>query len=244
MSKKMKGVSYYPSPSPYRVFEDPNPRLNHQVLIQDYQELQKETKSIKNRLDNTKERKLVLLAEVRFLQRRYKQLLRTKHDNNLGVQQQQQKKTQNERIHIRNEASLHRRAIQNVVAFKKEMKILDGKGSPQQQLPPPLTPPKKNKQRRIGGKKAMNSSLGLKKPILDLNQKGEAPVFDLNQIAREDNDEADYFCPVTIDESRKNPLSRMEDQLKFQQSCRNMGNGNRAGKMKADSWQDPVVLKV
>ncbi|KAK1403622.1 Ribosomal RNA small methyltransferase [Heracleum sosnowskyi] len=46
-----------------------------QSLIQDYQELQKEVESSRHKLENVKQRKVTLRAEVRFLRRRYKYLI-------------------------------------------------------------------------------------------------------------------------------------------------------------------------
>ncbi|KAL3323098.1 hypothetical protein AABB24_040282 [Solanum stoloniferum] len=75
MSKKMKrGVLE----SSYGVFEDTKARLKHQKLLQDYKELQKETDGIRHKLEDSKLRKLRLLAEVRFLRQRHKHLLQLK----------------------------------------------------------------------------------------------------------------------------------------------------------------------
>ncbi|XP_060210109.1 uncharacterized protein LOC132637002 isoform X2 [Lycium barbarum] len=75
MSKKMKRVAL--ESSSYGVFEEPKAR-KHQILLQDYQELQKETDSIRHKLEDSKLRKLRLLAEVRFLRQRHKHLLQSK----------------------------------------------------------------------------------------------------------------------------------------------------------------------
>uniref|UniRef100_M1AD64 Uncharacterized protein n=1 Tax=Solanum tuberosum TaxID=4113 RepID=M1AD64_SOLTU len=73
MSKKMKrGVL---ESSSYGVFEDTKASLKHQTLLQDYKELQKETDGIRHKLEDSKLRKLRLLAEVRFLRQRHKHLL-------------------------------------------------------------------------------------------------------------------------------------------------------------------------
>ncbi|KAK6774578.1 hypothetical protein RDI58_029817 [Solanum bulbocastanum] len=76
MSKKMKrGVL---ESSSYGVFEDTKARLKHQTLLQDYKELQKETDGIRHKLEDSKLRKLRLLAEVRFLRQRHKHLWQSK----------------------------------------------------------------------------------------------------------------------------------------------------------------------
>ncbi|KAK2992952.1 hypothetical protein RJ640_007334 [Escallonia rubra] len=72
MTKKMKGVVF--DSSSYGGYEDVKARFKHQTLMQEYQELQKEVNAKRNKLDNGKQRKLTLLAEVRFLRRRYKYL--------------------------------------------------------------------------------------------------------------------------------------------------------------------------
>ncbi|XP_009631113.1 uncharacterized protein [Nicotiana tomentosiformis] len=76
MSKKMKRVAL--DSSKYVVFEDAKARLKHQTLFQDFQELHKETNDMRNKLEDAKMRKQRLLAEVHFLRRRQKYLLRMK----------------------------------------------------------------------------------------------------------------------------------------------------------------------
>ncbi|XP_019246761.1 PREDICTED: uncharacterized protein LOC109226460 isoform X2 [Nicotiana attenuata] len=76
MSKKMKRVSL--ESSSYGVFEDSKSRLKRQILFQDYQELHKETDGTRHKLEDSKLRKLRLLAEVRFLRQRRAYLLQLK----------------------------------------------------------------------------------------------------------------------------------------------------------------------
>lgn len=76
MSKKMKRVAL--ESSSYGGFEDPRARLKHQILLQDYKELHEETNGIRRKLQDSKLRKLRLLAEVRFLRQRHKHLLQSK----------------------------------------------------------------------------------------------------------------------------------------------------------------------
>ncbi|KAF3620813.1 putative serine carboxypeptidase 24-like [Capsicum annuum] len=64
--------------SSYGVFEEPKVRLKHQRLLQDYKGLQKETDGIMHKLEDSKLRKLRLLAEVRFLRQRHSYLLQLK----------------------------------------------------------------------------------------------------------------------------------------------------------------------
>ncbi|XP_016452995.1 uncharacterized protein LOC107777476 isoform X2 [Nicotiana tabacum] len=76
MSKKMKGVSL--ESSSYGVFEDSKARLKRQILFQDYQDLHKETDGMRHKLEDSKLRKLRLLAEVLFLRQRRTHLLQLK----------------------------------------------------------------------------------------------------------------------------------------------------------------------
>lgn len=82
LKRKMKGVSFESSSSPFSYDEESRNRFNkHQSLIQDFNELQKETDAMKKKLHKDKQRKLTLLAEVRFLRRRYKFLMRSQSPN-------------------------------------------------------------------------------------------------------------------------------------------------------------------
>ncbi|KAJ4875260.1 Uncharacterized protein Rs2_40278 [Raphanus sativus] len=60
-----------PNPNP---FEDPKLRLNHHSLMQDYQELHMDTEAMRQKLQSMRERKSILMGEVRFLRRRYRHL--------------------------------------------------------------------------------------------------------------------------------------------------------------------------
>lgn len=62
------------APGPVRDGESYRARLRYQSLLQDYKELLKESAAKKNRLHMEKLRKLRLLAEVKFLRRRYKSM--------------------------------------------------------------------------------------------------------------------------------------------------------------------------
>ncbi|KAG5376228.1 hypothetical protein IGI04_040824 [Brassica rapa subsp. trilocularis] len=50
------------------------PNLRHHSLMQDYQELHMDTESMRHKLQSMRERKAILMGEVRFLRRRYRQL--------------------------------------------------------------------------------------------------------------------------------------------------------------------------
>lgn len=75
MLKKKIRVSVDPGPSPsFLVGEEARARFKYQCLLQDYQELFKETEGKKERLDKALQRKLKLLAEVKFLTRKFQSL--------------------------------------------------------------------------------------------------------------------------------------------------------------------------
>ncbi|KAL1816145.1 hypothetical protein ACET3Z_018719 [Daucus carota] len=64
--------------SRYGSYGDAKAMSKLQNLMQDYQELLKEVESSRNKLGNVKQRKGTLQAEVRFLRRRYRQLIESK----------------------------------------------------------------------------------------------------------------------------------------------------------------------
>ncbi|CAH8358723.1 unnamed protein product [Eruca vesicaria subsp. sativa] len=67
----MKRTHAGSNPNP---FEDPKVRFRHLSLMQDYQELHMDTESMRKKLQTLRERKATIMAEVRFLRRRYKHL--------------------------------------------------------------------------------------------------------------------------------------------------------------------------
>ncbi|GLT76873.1 hypothetical protein SLA2020_485070 [Shorea laevis] len=69
----MKRVSLY-SHQPNSVDEQTKARSKHQTLLEDYLELQKDFVSNKKKLQKKKQERETLLAEVRFLRRRYEYL--------------------------------------------------------------------------------------------------------------------------------------------------------------------------
>ncbi|KAG1364383.1 hypothetical protein COCNU_11G012100 [Cocos nucifera] len=67
-----------PSSSSYMTAgEEARARFKYQGLLQDYEELVKETEAKKKKFQQTKQKELRLLAEVKFLRRKYKTLLET-----------------------------------------------------------------------------------------------------------------------------------------------------------------------
>ncbi|CAK9168864.1 unnamed protein product [Ilex paraguariensis] len=126
MSKKMKGFAL--DSSSYGADDDAKTRIKHQTLMQDYQELHKESEAMRDKLETMKHRKLTLLAEVRFLRRRYKYLLENKSPNPLLERQvvQQQK------------SEIHRKNSMMIGIYSKKEAAL-------QKLPPIFDPNKKGR---------------------------------------------------------------------------------------------------
>ncbi|PSS13953.1 DNA ligase [Actinidia chinensis var. chinensis] len=173
MSKKMKGVVL--DSSSYGSYEDAKARFKHQALLQDYQELHKEAKATRNKLETMKQRKLTLLAEVRFLRRRHKYLLQNKAEKpDPGRQLVQQKNSQTqfkntvkEKNYVRKEAKL--RNIAPNTEIKKKERILSAKESARRNPSPVIDLNQKN---RVHSRKETASL------------RNTAPVFDLNRMER------------------------------------------------------------
>ncbi|PKA49217.1 hypothetical protein AXF42_Ash010902 [Apostasia shenzhenica] len=78
MAKKKVRVSADSAPScSFPLGEEARARFKHQSLLQDYQELIKETEEKKEKFQMAMERKLKLLAEVKFLRKKYESLSNT-----------------------------------------------------------------------------------------------------------------------------------------------------------------------
>ncbi|KAH0707859.1 hypothetical protein KY289_012935 [Solanum tuberosum] len=146
MSKKMKRSVL--ESSSYGVFEDTKTRLKHQTLLQDYKELQKETDGIRHKLEDSKLRKLRLLAEVRFLRQRHKHLLQSK-----SLSPPKGK----ELVSLPNVETYPRSRSRDQVTRKKEVKL---------NKLPPLPGPKQNGRIQVA-KVAVSKNI----PDIHVNQK-------------------------------------------------------------------------
>ncbi|KAG2668198.1 hypothetical protein I3843_15G144000 [Carya illinoinensis] len=256
--KKMKGAVVM-KPSPYAVYEDSRTRFKHQSLLQDFEELQKETEAMKKKLQMMKQKKLTLSAEVRFLRKRYKYLTA----NQLPNPQPKQDFVLPQKFDVRHtgaqkgknngkmEAAL-RPPVPAPVLNRKE-RIYNGAEATLRK-PAPIFD-LNQKARTFSGKEA---ALPGSAPIFDMKQKERiysgkdatkrhiTPVFDLNQILTDEELQSDSE-PSGMDEPKKSLLrGGSDEQLNDTKLsiCRNMGNGsNRAGKRKI-SWQDQVALRV
>lgn len=259
MSKKMKRMVM--ESSPHAVYEDAKSRFKHQSLLQDFHELQKETEAMKKKLQSVNQNKLTLLAEVRFLRRRYKYLLKNmapKTPPEPELKQPQNSATQLKNItREKNHSGKQAAAMRNPApVFGGNMKERIHKGKVAA-LPNPDPGYEVNqKTRGYSGKEA---ALRNPVPVFDLNQKDRVysgkeaagrnpvPFFDLNKISREEEEVQVNVESAGVEEQKKSVIRGGNDDQHSDMKlsvCRNMGNGpNRAGKRKI-SWQDQVALRV
>lgn len=238
--KKMKGVAFG--------YEDAQPRFKHQKLVQDCLHLQKETAAARNYVEYMKQKKQTLEAEVRFLRRRRKFLLKTKSSTSQLVKSQnvetaQFRKSKKEMVNQKVAATLPRLfPVPNLIPrgkdFTKKKNIIPIRPSPVFDVDQNVSSYGINMNQMVYGN---NSS-----PMPEFNQKASGlsgektsaqtrtPIFDLNQISMEEEEE----------EVQEIVGKDLHNDLKLS-LCRNVGDSstNRSGKRKI-SWQDPVALSV
>lgn len=237
MRKKVKGDGFDSYPH-----EDDNgrPRFKHQTLVQNYLHLQKETEAARTKLEAMKLKKLTLQAQVRFLRRRHKFLLKnkswTRHEHTIVEPQSVESTTRyrnsmNENVYSKNEA-----ALQNMNHNGKSYHVL--LGIPSHML-------HEDSLRRAT--QACYSNQTNPSDVFDSSKATPVkttrpPTFDLNQISREEeelqegNEPKDLVRSV-IDEKVNDPKLL---------TCGNVGRDastSQARKRKI-SWQDPVALRV
>ncbi|KAI3423754.1 uncharacterized protein J3R85_010751 [Psidium guajava] len=149
--KKMKGIAVMES-SPYAAPEDPRIRYKHRSLMQDYQDLEKETNAMKKKMDMLKQHKFTLLAEVQFLRRRCKYLM----ESQLSSPQQPHSRAKRKNIEVKSDnLAKARNTAAKVSAQGKSASVLD-----------------LNKKRKVkNGRKA-----ALQDPMLLLNAKEERTI--------------------------------------------------------------------
>ncbi|KAM7268256.1 hypothetical protein ACFE04_010422 [Oxalis oulophora] len=251
--KKYKGVVHLSS-SGYD-YEDPRVRFKYANLMKDYQDLQKETEAKRKRLEMMRQKKLTLLAEVRFLRKRHQQLTQSQSFkpepvHSSGIIRKRNNTSKGRNNHGK-EASLPPLVPRS--NLKGKGKIYNGKESAWQSSTT-LSFDLNQKQRTSKDIVSRNSF-----PVIDLNQNervysGEAtthaitPVFDLNQISVEVEEELEANGEPTRSEDLKRSLIRAgsDEQLNEMKlsACRTIGNGpSRAGKRKL-SWLDQMALRV
>lgn len=222
MSKKMKGVAF--DSSPHVSYEDARARFKHQTLLQDYRELEQETEAARNKLEAMKQKKQTLEAEVRFLRRRHKFLLKSKSTTTSqqvkshNLETTQFRKSKKENVHPKKAKTLHN--LPPIHNLNQRGRVYTEKKNVNPGRPP-------------HGDKNVNLHSVNMSPVTEFNRKengfggkeARVPIFDLNQISIEEEEEEHNDLKLSI--------------------CRNVGDAssNRAGKRKI-SWQDPVALRV
>ncbi|KAK7291947.1 hypothetical protein RIF29_07518 [Crotalaria pallida] len=260
MKKKMKGVAVSMEPS-YDVYQDHRARLRHQSLLQDYEDLHKETEAMRRKLQATKQKNLILSSEVRFLRQRYEYLLKNpipKPQPKQEVPKPQKHKiqapyTSRGRNYNRKETASR---VHNTSPLKPKEMISNGVEVALQRTG--FMFDLNQNARSLSKKDALFHGSA---PVLDLNHKDKnhngkeaakksiVPFFDLNQISREE-EELELLGnteTMKIEEPKRSAQRVASDEqhndIKLS-VCRNVGDGsNRTGKRKI-SWQDQVALRV
>ncbi|XP_048445666.1 uncharacterized protein LOC103949057 [Pyrus x bretschneideri] len=224
--KKMKGVVS-------DAMEDQRNRFKHQSLMQDYEELQKDADATKKKLQIMKQKKSMLVAEVRFLRRRYKYLIGNPSMNPRPKQDVvQTHNLESQRVtYLKGKSSSKKESASRyplpALDLNKKEKVKHGMEDIVQK-PPPKFGLNLN-ARALGGKEAT-----LRTPTPNLTREDEEE-FQAN------------YEPMRIKEPNKS-LRRVGNDEQHNDmkllACRTIGNGsNRSGKRKI-TWQDQVALRV
>lgn len=211
MPKKMKRVAGEKLPLPaygggvgVGVYGDAKTKKKHLALLQDYQDLQKETDDMRSKLDAAKQRKLRLVAEVRFLRQRYKYLSKLKSLNRpqdlpLNLEKQHNASAKG-RISRKREAAQFKLPP---LPKPKPRGKMSGKETAMRDIAPTID---LNRRQMLGGRKEISERNFRKRipggkeiavlnsePVINWNQSqkvhvatdtafaSRAPIFDLNQ---------------------------------------------------------------
>ncbi|WCJ30131.1 hypothetical protein M5689_011709 [Euphorbia peplus] len=238
----MKGVAmpFEASPSSYAatVYEDPRIRMRHQGLMQDFQDLYKETEAQKDKIEMMKKKKMTLLAEVRFLKQRYTYLKQNQAQKPISEPKsvQRPKLVNGSRAVRKEQDHSGKNAAAQIDLNRKKKGYSEKEAAVQMQIRNPGTIPDLNQKERVfSGKEA--------------SVRNNTPIFDLNQISMEEeelqaNDEGMRIEEAKICIMRGGSDEQQPGDMKLSAACRSVGNGSsRAGKRKI-SWQDQVALRV
>ncbi|XP_061353183.1 uncharacterized protein LOC133297961 [Gastrolobium bilobum] len=258
--KKMKGVVSMES-LPFPVYEDQRTRLRHQSLLQDYEDLQKETNAMRMRLQAAKQKKLLLSAEVRFLRQRYRYLIKNPSPKPQPKQDISQPRKLNIQAAIISKGRKHNRkesTLRPPIAYhlNSNERISNGVEIALQKTAHMFD---LNQNARSGvGKK--DPSFLSPAPGHDLNHKDRihsgkeatmkkiTPFFDLNQISREEEELLGDIEPMRIEEPKRIITQRVVNEEQHNDIklsvCRNVGNGSNRTVKRKISWQDQVALRV
>ncbi|XP_022158137.1 uncharacterized protein LOC111024696 [Momordica charantia] len=246
----------------YALFETPMIGTKHHRLLQDYEDLENATEVMKEELLIAKRKKSTLLAEVRFLRHRYEflknQSLNSQPKHGLEPPQNHEIRPPNakkEKSSQKREASLKLLAEAQAQDLNQRGGIYDGMEAASRKSRLVFHMNQKPRMCSDNEVSMHNSSpIFNHKEILYRVHEAAAdrnmtPVFDLNQISREEEELQAGFEPPRMEEGPKNSFLRSENDgknsdLMISPMCRNVGSGsNRAGKRKI-SWQDQVALRA
>ncbi|XP_020578519.1 uncharacterized protein LOC110023440 [Phalaenopsis equestris] len=206
MLKKKTRVSFDPSPSTsFLSGEEIRARFKHRCLLQDYHELLKETEGKRDRLNKALQKKLKLLAEVKFLTRKYQSF--TNIPRVLVKPCRAGKQTCKEVTHpsypvIETRPNLKERNLKSKqVSAQNSSKLADFN---------PFKVPLKERNHNTKEASVRNVP-----KLIDLNQKGEEMEA---EVKRE---------PLKIEKLKRSLVAgdEMADDIKFA-VCRDMGGSN------------------
>ncbi|XP_039018324.1 uncharacterized protein LOC120149666 [Hibiscus syriacus] len=260
--KKMNVVAASVGYSPYAMYEDQRTRFKHQSLMQDFQDLHKETDAMRKKLQMLKERKSTLLAEVRFLRRRHKFLMQNRSSYTPAEQifAPPQNMVIRSKPNMKGKKSTGKEHSLRHLATGSDLNQKGKTYGEKETLltcPSPMIDLNQKQLKVFGGKEDLTLRSSLR--ALDLNQKERlysekeaaarsmAPVFDLNQISTEEEKLQVNDNSLRIEELKKSSIRIGNDEqhndIKLS-ACWNTGSGpNRVGKRKI-TWQDQVALRV
>ncbi|CAL9150210.1 uncharacterized protein LOC135617587 [Musa acuminata AAA Group] len=251
MTKKMRKITKETSPSTScSSFGDyARQRFKHKSLLQDYMELLKETEAKKKKLQETRLKKLQLLAEVRFLQRKYKTL---SENPSQGIPFRLKK--QSHRVPFPSPSIYIALSMSSLVPNEVPTK---GKQSMESSSVNPLRF-KKQSHRNLCSSLCVAQSMDVSIPrevpsqdkkyrVLEAVNTSTSPRFDKNQVSLMNGEEMELQLKQDILKMGKLKRCSMNgggsNDLKLAM-CRDVGNNsNRVSKRKI-SWQDQVALEV
>ncbi|XP_010548635.1 PREDICTED: uncharacterized protein LOC104819991 [Tarenaya hassleriana] len=235
--------------------EDPRMRFKHEILLEDYRELEKENEVRRRNLEMMKQIRSTLRAEVRFLRQRYKHLSR---DRAHEFQPEKMRLPETGDLKIPSKVNTKRKkqtGKESRLDLNKNGIMYSGKEDTMAYS----TGDSGKKQKRNRGNHG-NEVSRTPMSLPDLNQSDricnvdgntssscKVPVFDLNEITREEEESQANGEQIGV-EDRKNTMpdignDELQGEIKLA-ICRNLKKGlSRAGKRKV-SWQDPVALRV
>ncbi|KAK8513572.1 hypothetical protein V6N13_002305 [Hibiscus sabdariffa] len=261
---KMKGLAVAAPAveySPYGMYEGQRARFRYQSHMEDFEDLHKETESMRKKLQMMKEQRSTLLAEVKFLKRRQKFLMQNQSSNTLVERHfsQPQNMVINSKSNMKIKKSTGKgTSIGRAMGFDLNRKGKNSSVKGTSSTHPCLMFDLNQKQQKVfSGKEETTWQSSLS--FLDLNQeerlysgkeataRSTKPIFDLNQISREEEELQAQTNSMRTDDFKKSSIRVGSDEqhndVKIS-ACRNTGNGpNRTGKRKI-SWQDQVALRV